>query len=92
MTRNILLALTVLFSFAVYAHEGHDMKAADAQAINDACKADASTAGCDSEVVGKGLLKCLWTYKKEHKKDFKFTDACKDAMHKMHADRKGDKN
>ena len=28
---------------------------ADNQAVNNACKADAQTAGCGNEVVGKGL-------------------------------------
>jgi hypothetical protein len=61
---------------------------ADAQGIDSACQADAATAGCGSEVVGKGLLKCLFAYKKANAKTFHFSEGCKAAMKKMHADKK----
>jgi hypothetical protein len=61
---------------------------ADAQGIDSACQADAATAGCGNEVVGKGLLKCLHAYKKANEKTFHFSDSCKAAMKKMHADKK----
>ena len=63
---------------------------ADAQDINKACQADAATAGCGTEVVGKGLLKCLHAYKKANA-SFKFSDGCKTAMKQMHADKKAGK-
>lgn len=63
---------------------------ADKTAIDSACTADAGTAGCGSEKVGTGLLKCLHAYKKAHH-DFKFSDSCKAAMKQMHADRKAGK-
>lgn len=54
----------------------------DNQAIN--------TAGCGSEVVGKGLLRCLWAYKKANK-SFKFSDACKAAMKQRKEDKQAGK-
>lgn len=62
---------------------------ADAQAIDQACTAEAQTAGCGSEQVGTGLLKCIHAYKKAHRKDFKISDGCKEAMQKMHQDHAG---
>ena len=77
-----ILALTLGLSSA-YAGEVK----ADKEAVNAACSQDAATAGCGSETVGKGLLKCLHTYKKEHK-DFKLSEGCKSAMKTLHADKK----
>ncbi len=59
---------------------------ADNQAINTACAADAKTASCGGEVVGKGLLICLHAYKKSNPK-FKFSDSCKAAMKQRHSDK-----
>ena len=59
---------------------------ADKTQVNSACSADAQTAGCGGEVVGQGLLKCLHSYKKEHK-DFKFSDGCKTAMKQLKSDK-----
>jgi len=52
--------------------------------VNDACAEDAAKAGCtgDSATIGKGLMKCLKAYKKEHK-DFKISDSCKMASKEM---------
>jgi hypothetical protein len=69
----------------------HENMNPDAQAIDGACTQDAATAGCGSEKVGTGLLKCLHKYKKEHKKDFKFSESCKTAMKTMHDDKHGAK-
>lgn len=62
----------------------------DNQNINTACSADAQTAGCAGEQVGKGLLKCLHAYKKANK-SFKFSPGCKVAMQQRHADKKAGK-
>ncbi len=59
---------------------------ADASQINSACTQDAQTAGCSGEVVGKGLLKCLHSYKKANK-SYKFSPGCKAAMEKLHQDK-----
>lgn len=64
----------------------------DAQAIDQACSAEGQTAGCGSEQVGTGLLKCIHAYKKAHKKDFKLSSGCKAAIQKARADRKGKKH
>jgi len=52
--------------------------------VNNACADDAAKAGCtgQSAEIGKGLMKCLHAYKKEHK-DFKVSDSCKMASKDM---------
>ena len=83
-----LMAIVLILGFASMSQAaGKEATGPDALAVDAACSADASTAGCGSEKVGTGLLKCLWAYKKAHK-DYKFSDACKSAMHKMHDDKK----
>lgn len=64
--------------------------AADVQNVNNSCKADAATAGCGQEVVGKGLLNCLHNYKKAHR-NYRFSDGCRDAMEHMREDRRAGK-
>lgn len=86
---KFVLPLAILFSFS-FAH-GDATTKADAQAINTACTADAATAGCTGEVVGKGLLKCLHAYKKAHKDTFKFSEGCKTAMKQLNSDKKAGK-
>ncbi len=82
LTAAILSAslLTVSMAFAV------DLKT-DKQNVDTQCTADAATAGCGTEQVGTGLMKCLHAYKKAHA-GYKFTDGCKAAMHQIHADKK----
>lgn len=63
---------------------------ADATQINSACAEDAQTAGCSGEVVGKGLLKCLRTYKKANKA-YKFSPGCKAAIKQLRQDKKAGK-
>lgn len=82
-----LIATAILFAFSINANAAKDaVLSADAQAIDTACKADAATAGCGAEIVGKGLLKCMGSYKKMHK-DFKFSADCREAMKQMKRDR-----
>jgi len=64
--------------------------AADNSNINTACATEAKTAGCAGEVVGKGLLKCLGTYKKANK-SFKYSPACKTALQQHRSDKKAGK-
>lgn len=59
---------------------------ADASQINSACAQDAQVAGCSGEVVGKGLLRCLHSYK-EANKSYKFSPGCKAAMQKLRQDK-----
>lgn len=63
---------------------------ADASVINSACTQDAQTAGCSGEIVGKGLLKCLHSYK-EANKSFKFTPGCRAAIQQFNSDKKSGK-
>ena len=82
------IAVSILF-FALAGSTSYagEAKGADAQAVDAACSQDAATAGCGSEKVGTGLLKCLHGYKKAHHA-FKFSDGCKSAMKTMHHDKK----
>jgi hypothetical protein len=88
MMKIIVLAVSLLSVSSVFAADA-TMKA-DAQGIDSACTADAQTASCGSEIVGKGLLKCLHAYKKANK-SYHFTPSCKAAMEQMHADKKAGK-
>ena len=81
-----ILALMFAMSSVSFAAR-HEAKGPDAQAVDQQCQADASTAGCNDMKVGTGLLKCLHKYKKANK-SFKFSDACKTAMKQMRHDRK----
>jgi len=66
----------------------HKAKAAEHKAaVNTACTADASIAGCAGKEVGGGLLKCLHAYKKANK-DFELSESCKSAAHSMRGDKK----
>jgi hypothetical protein len=83
---KILCVLAIAWmQVPAFAHEAHEAKGPDAQAIDSACAPDAATAGCGTEKVGTGLLKCLHAYKKAHK-DYKFTPACEAAKEKARAD------
>jgi hypothetical protein len=64
--------------------------ASDAKAVDTACQAEAQTAGCGQKVVGKGLLRCIGDYRKQHK-DFKVSDGCQASIKKLGEDRKGSK-
>jgi hypothetical protein len=88
MKKLILATVLILSSaaFAVDSAKKEEIKA-DRLAVDSACTTESSTAGCGSEKVGTGLLKCIHAYKKEHKKDFKISDGCKSAMHKLKSDK-----
>ena len=83
--RKIILG--VVFSTAnACSYAADAVLTADNDAINTSCSADATTAGCGSEKVGTGLLKCLHAYKKAHP-DFKFSESCKITMKKRPVDK-----
>lgn len=65
---------------------------ADNTSIDAACgkQMDVTTPVCANEVVGKGLLKCLHSYKRVHK-EYKFSEGCKAAMIQRHEDKKAGK-
>jgi opacity protein-like surface antigen len=83
------LACAALILLAPWAAQAADKSelVGDAKAINQACQAEAATAGCGQEVVGKGLLKCLGAYRKAHS-DFKVSDGCRDAIKQLADDRR----
>jgi len=54
--------------------------------VNNSCSEDAAKAGCTGKEFGKGLMKCLHAYKKEHK-DFKISDSCKSSTKEVKAER-----
>ena len=64
---------------------------ADRSAVDAACTQEAQTAGCGTEIVGKGLLKCIHTYKKNNKKTFTISPGCKSAMKQLHSGKKAEK-
>ncbi len=93
--KMLIVALFAISTSAMAQDQGHAAHAgknptikADAQAVDNSCAAEAKTAGCGDEVVGKGLLKCIHGYKQAHKKDFKISDGCKTALKKLHEDKK----
>lgn len=87
MIKKVFFASAVLFCGSINANAAPSATvAADAQGVNAACQAEASTAGCGNEVVGKGLLKCMTAYKQAHK-EFKYSDGCKGAMKQLHQDK-----
>lgn len=84
---KVLIAATLVFSFSVIANaEQKGMLKEDARVINAACQPEAAAAGCGGEVVGKGLLRCLGTYKKAHK-NFKYSAGCRGAMKRLKEDK-----
>ncbi len=93
--QKMLLLLSLTLSVSTLSPrafaEGKPSQNPDALAIDQACVADAQTAGCGSEQVGTGLLKCIHAYKRGHRKEFKVSDGCKAAMEKARADRKAKK-
>ncbi len=85
--KSILMAALVSLSFTTSAFAENEQLKADREAVNSACSSEAATAGCGSEKVGTGLLKCIHAYKKSHKKDFTISDSCKSSMKKLREDR-----
>ena len=87
ISMKVLIAATLVFPFSVIANaEPKGMLKEDAQVINAACEPEATAAGCGGEVVGKGLLKCLQSYKRAHK-DFKFSAGCRGALKRLKEDK-----
>ena len=83
--KSLIVASTLSLSFSGFADV-----AADKTAVDAACQAEAATAGCGTEQVGTGMLKCIHAYKKAHK-DFKISDGCKAATKQLKTDHKAAK-
>ncbi|OIR16918.1 hypothetical protein GALL_27390 [mine drainage metagenome] len=90
MTTRAMLAGAIFFATSFSGAAVADTApSADIQAVNTACRVDAEMAGCGQEVVGKGMLKCMGSYKKSHQ-DFKFSPACRSALKQMKAELSAD--
>jgi hypothetical protein len=89
LSKKFALAILIAVSYST-AHAVDQAIQADRQNIESACVADSATAGCGTEKVGKGLLKCLHAYKKANK-GFKFAPSCKSAMAQLRNDKKSGK-
>lgn len=85
--RHTLIAMLVLSSTTAFADA---QMQADKQSVDQACAADAATAGCGSEQAGKGLLKCLDAYKKSHPGTHE-SESCVAARKQLHHDHKAEK-
>lgn len=59
----------------------------DREVINNSCIEESKIAGCGNEKVGTGLIRCIHNYRREHKKDFKVSEACKLSMQKLRTDK-----
>lgn len=82
LTRVLFVATIIGFqSFSAFA-EG------EKEAVKSQCANEAVTAGCKDMEVGQGFIKCLHDYKKKNKKEFKFSDSCKEALRSLKAHRK----
>jgi len=73
MLKSVLVTLVLVASVSSFAKG--DRAAKDAE-IKKACAAELAASGCGDKELGKGLLKCLHAYKKEHK-DMVISDSCK---------------
>jgi len=89
ISKVLMITLLTVSAFSAYAAPDAAIQA-DNTAIDSACATDAKTAGCGTEVVGKGLLICLHKYKKANP-TYKFTDSCKAALKQRHADKEAGK-
>lgn len=79
MLKSVISVLVFMGAVAVFAGEKH--AEADAK-IKAACSAEIAATGCADKDLGKGLLKCMHAYKKEHK-EFKFSEGCKDVKKEL---------
>lgn len=88
---KIMFVLITFFTVSNSAFAVDATLKADRSAVDAACTQEAQTAGCGTEIVGKGLLKCIHAYKKNNKKTFTISPGCKTAMEQLHADKKAGK-
>jgi len=91
MIKAIAIISVLTLSFSGFAQTATNTKTADKQAVDSACTAEATAAGCGSEQVGSGLLKCIGAYKKANK-GFKLSPGCKAAIDKLKTDRAAKKS
>ena len=82
---KVLLAAAMLFAISFNAHAADAALKPDAKPTDNPCKPEANASGCEDLVAGKGLLKCMSSYKMANR-DFKFSEGCSEAMKQMRKD------
>lgn len=89
LKRIIISSVFVLAVVSTFAEEtSKEVRAElkqDKEAVATACAEEAKIANCGDAKVGTGLLKCIHQYKKENRKEFKISDACKESMRRLKA-------
>lgn len=87
MLKVFAVSLVLVSSMSAFALDVKKERAEYDAEVKKACAAEITVANCGDKSVGKGLVKCLAAYKKEHK-DYKFSDSCKSVKEKGKALRK----
>ena len=79
MLKSVMVTLVLIASVSSFAKGDHAAKDAE---IKSACATEIATAGCSDKDLGKGLLKCIHAYKKEHK-DMVVSESCKNVRKEL---------
>lgn len=87
MLKSVMVTLVLVASVSSFAKGERAVKDAE---IKKACAAEIATAGCSDKDLGKGLLKCLHAYKKEHK-DMVISESCKNERKELRDKREAKK-
>lgn len=88
MLKSVMVTLVLVASVSSFA-KGEQRAAKDAE-IKKACAAEIAASGCGDKDLGKGLLKCLHAYKKEHK-DMVISESCKNGRKELREARQAKK-
>lgn len=75
MLKSILVSMVLVASVSSFAKS--EKRAEKDAEIKKACAAEIAASGCGDKELGKGLLKCMHAYRKEHK-DMVISDSCKE--------------
>lgn len=86
MFKSILVTVIMVGSVSSFALDKKVRAEIDSE-VKQACSAEIAKAGCGDKSVGTGLMKCLKSYKKDHK-DFEISQGCKDVKKKTKEMRK----
>lgn len=87
MLKSVMVTLVMVASVSSFAKGDHAAKDAE---FKKACAAEIAASGCGDKDLGKGLLKCLHAYKKEHK-DMVISDSCKSERKELREERQAKK-
>lgn len=86
MVKLTLVMSLFIMSVSAFALDKKERAEADSE-IKQSCSSEVSTANCSDKSYGKGLMKCLENYKKQHK-EFQISEGCKSARKKIAAENK----